>query len=92
MIRGYQFSFSVKMSHKSASKDLKVARYFHLLSLQNFNKNISTYFRGSQLRSCAAVALLNAPVLKPKTWVQVSTWSSLLPNQDYIESSILIFF
>ena len=35
---------------------------------------------------------LNAPVLKPKIWVQVSTWSSLLSNQHYIESSILIFF
>ena len=35
---------------------------------------------------------LNAPVLKPYTWVQVSTWSLLLSNQDYIESSILIFF
>ena len=30
--------------------------------------------------------------LKPKTWVQLSTWSSLLSNQDYIESSKLIVF
>ena len=51
------------------------------------------YFGGSHLRSCAAVAeRLNVPVLKSKTWVQVSTWSSLLSNQHYIESSILIFF
>ena len=38
------------------------------------------------------VEWLNAPMLKPKTWVQVSTWSSLLSNQHYIESRILIFF
>ena len=30
--------------------------------------------------------------LKPKTNVQLSTWPSLLSNQEYIESSILIFF
>ena len=35
---------------------------------------------------------LHAPVLKPMTWVQLSTWPSLLSNQHYIESSILIFF
>ena len=55
--------------------------------------NILMYFGGSHLRSCAALAeWLKAPVLKPKTWVQLSTWSSLLSNQDYIESSILIYF
>ena len=94
MITKYQVSFPVKTSQKSASKDLKLARYFVLLSLQNFkDNNILTYFEGCHLRSCAAVAeCLNAPVLKPNTWVQVSTWSSLSSNQDYIESSILIFF
>ena len=35
---------------------------------------------------------LKAPVLKPKTWAQVSTWSSLLSSQHYIESIILNFF
>ena len=76
MIRGYQVSFSVKTSQQSASKDLKLARYFLLLSLQNFNdQNILTYFGGSHLRSFAAVAeWLNAPVLKPNTWVQSFTW------------------
>ena len=33
-----------------------------------------------------------AQCLKPKTWIQLSTWPSLLSNQDYIESNILIFF
>ena len=69
MIRGYKISFSVKTSHKSASKDLKLARLFLLLSLQNFkDNNILTYFGGSHLRSDAAAAeWLNAPVLKPNT-------------------------
>ena len=82
MIRGYQVSFSVKTSHKSASKDIKLARYFLLLLQQNFiDKSILTYFGSSHLHSCAAVAeWLNAPVLKPKNWVQLSTWSLFLSN------------
>ena len=30
--------------------------------------------------------------LKPKTWVQLCSWPWLLSNQDYIDTSILIFF
>ena len=57
------------------------------------DKNILAHFGGNHLRSCAVVAeWFKAPVLKSKTWVQYSGWSSLSSNQDYIESSILIFF
>ena len=30
--------------------------------------------------------------VKPNTWVQLSGWPSLLSNENYIKSSILIFF
>ena len=46
------------------------------------------------LRSLSAVAkCLKAPVLENlRPGVQLSIWPSLLSNQYYIESSILIFF
>ena len=51
------------------------------------------YFGSCHPRSYSAVTeWLNAPVLKPTTWVQLSTWPLLLSNLDYIESSIIIFF
>ena len=47
----------------------------------------------SQARARAAVAeWLKRQWLKPKTYVQLSTWLWLLSNQDDIKSSILIFF
>ena len=67
-----------------------LARWFFFATTIKFQeKYILTYFGGSHLRACAAMAeWLKAPVLKHKTWVQLSTWPSLLSNQDHIESSI----
>ena len=93
MIRGYQVLFSVKTSLKSASKNLKQALISFAITRNFKDMNILTYFGGSHLRSCAAMAeWLKAPVLKPKTWVQYCGWSSLLSSQHFIDSSILIFF
>ena len=66
MIRGYQVSFSVKTSQKSAFYDLKQSIYFFCATTKNFkDKNILTYFGGSHLRARAAMAeWLNAPLLK----------------------------
>ena len=63
---------------------------FFFANTKNFRDNyILTYFGGSHLCARAAMAKwFKAPGLKPKTWVQLSTWPSLLSNQHYIESSI----
>ena len=66
MIRGYQVSFSVKTSQKSAFQDLKLARHFFFATTKNFqDKYILTYFGGSHLRARAAMAeWFKAPVLE----------------------------
>ena len=40
---------------------------------------------------CCRGRMVKGTSAKPKTWVQYSGWSSLSSNQDYIDSSILIF-
>ena len=94
MIKGYQVSFSVKTSQKSAFQNLKLARYFFLLPLKILRTRI--FWRTLEVVTYARVLPwsngLRCQCLKPKTWVQISTWPSLLSSQSYNESNILIWF
>ena len=66
MIKGYQISFSVTTTQKSALQDLKLASKFFFATTKNFkDKNILTNVGGSHLRAHAALTeWLHAPVLE----------------------------
>ena len=65
MIRGYEVSFSVKTTPKSAFQDLKLARQYFLLPLEILRQEYFDVFWGSHLRTRAAMAKwFKAPVLE----------------------------
>ena len=86
------FIFCENVPKISFLRPLKLMRYFFFAITRNFkDKSVLSYFGGSHLRARVVVdQWLKAHMdecLKPKTWIQLSNWPSLLSMQHYIEST-----